>query len=425
MADTTAITSPSFHLQAGINGRTDPAYLAYRERWTGNPKRDVVDRFPIHLDLETTSACNLRCPMCFQARPETRPHYGFMARSTFERLIDEGTQKGLCSIKLQYRGEPLLSEDLEDLIAYAKQKGVIEVMFNTNATLLDPERARRLIESGVDKIICSVDGHTPEVYNPIRVFPNRPGEFETVLDNIRGLRRLREELGSETPLIRVQMVDMPENHAYVREYTAFWMQHGADAVAIEDKLDYFGEFVALSKSRAEADARKKVYPQFRCEQPWQRLFVLHSGKVTLCCGDHYHHFPLGMLLSPEQRAAHVADLQRALDNGTAREVDGFLQAPSSDRDREVKAVVGQRLADGSLGLVGVRDEYDNLVREVPDLESIWTGPELAEVRAAHREGRSHEIAICESCSLRDAAQAAFERGDHGREAAPPRAASGG
>ncbi|MDD9968296.1 MAG: radical SAM protein [Myxococcales bacterium] len=405
--ETTVMINPSFHLQAGCHERDDPAYKAYRARWHKNPANNVVERFPVHLDIETTSACNLRCPMCFQAQADTRPDYGFMRWDLFTRLIDEGSEKGLASIKLQYRGEPLLSDNLEEMVAYAKQKGVIEVMFNTNATLLDSKRARALIDAGLDKIICSVDGHTPEVYNPIRVFPKRPGDFDLVLRNIQGLRRLREELGSAHPLIRVQMVDMPENHAYVQEYTDFWMQNGADAVAIEEKLDYFGEFVRLSLSRAEAD--RAIYPEFQCEQPWQRLFVLWNGKVTMCCGDHYHRLPLGQLFMPDEQEELTAQLAHARTRGAAETRDGLLEVTPATRMREVRKLVGRLDSHDELSLVGVRDEYDNLVQARATIEEIWSGETLQRVRHAHRGGRSHEISVCASCSLRDAAHRNYNK----------------
>ena len=409
MEKTTVITNPSFHLKAGGRERSDAEFLSYRKRWSENPERDIVDRFPIHLDIESTSACNLRCPMCFQARAETRPEYGMMSMELFRRIIDEGTRKGLASIKLQYRGEPLMSSSIEEMVAYARNKGVVEVMFNTNATLLDEERARKLVQAGLDRIICSIDGHTPEVYNAIRVFPHGPGEFDTVLKNIRGLRRIRDELGSETPFIRVQMVDMPENRNYVQEYTKFWLENGADAVAVDEHMDYFSEFVELSRSREEAEKKVRVYPEFRCEQPWQRLFVLYSGKVTMCCGDHYHHFPLGMLVSDEQRAAYLEAVSAGIAAGRAEECDGWVEVAHKKHHKEISKFVASRGGQGQLEFVGVRDEYDNLVRAVPDIESIWLGMQMSDVRDRHRAGQSHEIDICASCSLRDATHRAYLR----------------
>ncbi len=47
-------------------------------------------------------------------------------------------------------------------------KGILEVMFNTNATLLTEKKSRQLINAGIDKISCSIDGYTKEFYEKIK-----------------------------------------------------------------------------------------------------------------------------------------------------------------------------------------------------------------------------------------------------------------
>lgn len=214
--------------------------------------------------------------MCFQSYDP--PKKGFMDFALFKKCIDEGTKKGLCSIKLQYRGEPLLHPRIVDMVKYAKDKGVIEVMFNTNATLLTEEKARGLINAGLDKIICSIDGCTKEIYESVRI----GAKFETVLNNIKRLQELKKEMNSETPIVRIQMVDTPKNHDQIDDYLKFWGAI-AEQVAIEDMNDYH------DKENKNFIISKK----FRCSQPWQRLFVLWNGDITLCCGDVYSKMIMG------------------------------------------------------------------------------------------------------------------------------------
>ncbi|MBU2562624.1 MAG: radical SAM protein [Nanoarchaeota archaeon] len=250
-------------------------YIKYRRKWEENPKKHIVGDFPIHLDIESTSVCNLKCPMCFQSF--NPPDKGFIDYDLFKKCIDEGVSKGLCSVKLMYRGEPLLHPRIEEMVKYCKEKGIIEVMFNTNATLLSKEKSRALIEAGLDKLICSVDGYTKEVYEKIR----RGGKFETVLENIKNLQRLKKELGSEKPKVRIQMVDMPETHEYIEGYIKFWKEIGDD-IAIEDLSDW-------NIQKEDYTALK----DFACAQLWQRLIVLYNGDVLLCCADHFKEMVLG------------------------------------------------------------------------------------------------------------------------------------
>ena len=122
---------PTFHLKLAKYEEQSAEYKDYRRRWNENPKNFIVDDFPIHVDLETTTSCNLKCFMCFQSFDPPKPLK--MEFELFKKIIDEGVKKGVCSIKTQYRGEPLLDRRMPDMVRYAKKKGVMEIMFNTNS----------------------------------------------------------------------------------------------------------------------------------------------------------------------------------------------------------------------------------------------------------------------------------------------------
>jgi radical SAM protein with 4Fe4S-binding SPASM domain len=262
---TESAVDPTFHLMRTKYEEDSEAYKEYRRKWNENPKKYIVGVFPIHLDMESSTRCNLRCFMCFQSYD--RPKAAYLDMNVFKRCIDEGVNNGLCSVKLQYRGEPLLDTRTVEMVKYAKDRGVIELMFNTNATLLDEKRARGLVEAGLDKMICSVDGCTREVYENVRI----GGSFEAVLKNIRNMQWVKKEMGSKKPIVRVQMVDTPRNHHQIDQYLNFWSEI-VDQVAIEDMLDW----------KAEEEDNTPL-EDFACAQLWQRLIVLADGDVLPCC----------------------------------------------------------------------------------------------------------------------------------------------
>ena len=265
MSEIKATVDPTFHLKIAKGEEESERYKEYRRKWNENPKNYTVEDFPIHLDLETITACNLKCFMCFQSFDPPKPMK--MELKVFKKVIDEGAKKGLCSVKTQYRGEPLLDKRMADMVRYAKDKGIIEVMFDTNATLLSEKTARALIEAGLDKIICSVDGYTKEVYESVRI----GAIFENVLNNIKRLQSLKKNMGSKKPIVRVQMVDTPRNHHQIEGYIKFWSEM-AEHVAIEDMLDW--------EAKEEDDTPLE---NFACAQLWQRLIVLADGDVLPCC----------------------------------------------------------------------------------------------------------------------------------------------
>jgi radical SAM protein with 4Fe4S-binding SPASM domain len=273
-------TEATFHYKkhTAVPQEQTQKYLEYRRKWEENPKNHTIEKFPVHLDLESTSACNLKCFMCFQSF--SPPPRGFMTMDLYKKIVDEGANKGLCSIKFNYRGEPLLHPNIVEMVKYAKDKGIIEVMFNTNATLLTEDMAKRLIAAGLDKLICSVDGCTAEVYEKVRI----GAKFETVLNNIKNLQRIKKELGITNPVVRVQMVDTPVNHGQMDAFVNFWSGI-ADHVAVEDMNDWHDkklETVLVSK-------------QFDCPMVYQRLIVLYDGTVTICCGNIYGKLVAGNL----------------------------------------------------------------------------------------------------------------------------------
>ena len=160
-----------------------PEYWEYRKNWTEYPKKMYVSDYPLHLDIETTNVCNLLCPMCPRTIQIDKGSYvdiGTMSMDFYKKIIDEGTANGLRSIKLNYLGEPLLDRYIVERIQYAKSKGVIEVMFNTNATTLTDEMSHKLLEAGLDSIFFSVDSFSREIFNKIRI----GADYDKVVQNI-------------------------------------------------------------------------------------------------------------------------------------------------------------------------------------------------------------------------------------------------
>ncbi len=254
-------------------------YRAYRTRWENHPREQIVEAAPIHLDIEATSACNLRCVMC--PRTEKLADGSFWKVQRFEiemykGLIDEAVAGGLCSLKFNYLGEPLLNPQLDEMIRYAKQVGVVDVMFNTNATLLDEDWSVRLLDSGLDKLFFSFDSPYKEHYERIRV----GARYEMALANIRRFKELRDARGVIEPLTRVSMVRMKDNEEEWEAFQALFTPL-VDAVAWVDYLDH-GRQEGDDRTLVPLGSREK---SFCCPQLWQRVFVHPDGVVTPCCID--------------------------------------------------------------------------------------------------------------------------------------------
>jgi radical SAM protein with 4Fe4S-binding SPASM domain len=260
----------------------------YRRRWEENPKKHDPGEFPIHLDIEATRACNLKCVMCFRtvkiASGEKFPE-GDMDFGLYKKIVDEGAQNGLCSIKLSYLGEPLISKDIVRMTEYAKDKGILDVMFNTNGVLLTQEMSRKLIKAGITGVFISFDSPYKDHFESIRV----GAKFESVIKNVEDLVRIRKEMDSFFPIIRVSMTVMKENENEIPQYMKLW-QPIVDAIGFGHYVDPHHQDKKANERRA-FQTKKKDF--FVCPQIYQRLVIHWDGRIGLCCADYDAEMHLG------------------------------------------------------------------------------------------------------------------------------------
>jgi len=283
----------NFHLKtqkvmSAWESRRSEEYKTYREEWNNNPKANKLNGFPLHLDIEATSACNFLCTMC--PRTEMMENKTFWKvenfdMKTYEEIISTGVPLGLKSVKFQYLGEPLVNKNLVKMIKYAKEAGVVDVMFNTNASLLTEKKSREIILSGVDKIFFSFDSPYREEFNKIRV----KGDYDLVLKNIKNFMKVKKELKSDTPITRVQMVLMKDNQKEWEDFQKLF-SNLVDTIAYIDYLDHGNQNKHEEKGVVELGSRKK---KFCCPQLWQRMFVHPDGVVTPCCLDSNREMVMG------------------------------------------------------------------------------------------------------------------------------------
>ena len=258
------------------------AYHRYRRDWHEVPASKTELDFPIHLDIETTTRCNLLCPMCprtLLVEKGTFNDFGFMTRAEYASIIDQGMGHGLRSIKLNYLGEPLLHKDVPWQIAYAKERGVVDVLMNSNGTALTEKLGRKLLQAGIDGLFVSFDAANPDDYARQRV----GASLGRVIDNLYRFVRLRDEIRPGCQ-IRVSMVmyDEPKWRDQFLALQVMW-RGLVDAVG----YSYFVE------RDDEAHGEHDAVPGFHCAQPFHRMFLKNNGNVTICCFDDKDEVVLG------------------------------------------------------------------------------------------------------------------------------------
>lgn len=255
-------------------------FALYRKAWSENPAKNIVADFPLHIDIETSNTCNLRCSMC--QIPFGKMAQGYMSKELYKKILDEVKDNFLPSVKFNFRGEPLMHPEIVEYVRLAKEAGILEVQFNSNGSLLTDELSKGLIEAGLSRIKFSVDGVTPAVYNSIR----RGTSYDVTIPKILRFIEIRNSLGKKLPSVQVQMVYMSSNSQEAADYIKFW----------EDKANRIGfsryrsNYNNIGESANVAPLSGKRIP---CPQLWQRLVILWDGVVLMCCGDHQMRNPVG------------------------------------------------------------------------------------------------------------------------------------
>ena len=179
------------------------------------------------------------------------------------------------SIKLNWRGEPLLHKQLPYLIRIAKDRGVHEVSLNTNGQLLTKDIAQRLANAGLDWLIISVDGVYKDTYESIRI----GGDFNLLIQNIINTRMLYDSI-KDSPKIRLQICKQPCNENELDTWTNFFKKF-ADKLRIGNLFDPQGK------------RGLRVTQPKSCNQLWQRLTISWEGNILPCPSDYMEQYKLG------------------------------------------------------------------------------------------------------------------------------------
>lgn len=240
------------------------SFLKNRIQWYLYPNLKYVPKFPVHIDFEVSSICNLKCPMCY------RPHRadkndGVMDFDVYKKAIDESAKHGLYSIRLSWRGEPTLNPRLIEMVEYAKQKGIKEVSFITNGFKLDSKISEGLTKVGLDYLSVSIDG-TYSKYEEIRY----PSKFDGMVNRLKVLRELRDDIGKGFPRIRINSI---------------WSAIKDDPKEYFDIFSPIVDYITINPDYDHSEKDTEINPNHICQYLYQRMTVMWDGIVPLCICD--------------------------------------------------------------------------------------------------------------------------------------------
>jgi MoaA/NifB/PqqE/SkfB family radical SAM enzyme len=209
--------------------------------------------------LEPTSDCNLNCKTCVRHSWEEK--LGFMEMEVYQKLIEElKSFNGLERISFWGIGEPLFHPQIAEMIKLASKLGIKTQMI-TNGLLLDQQKADALLEAGLDSLVVSVDGTSPETMADIR----SGADLQTVIDNVQNFRRLRDKKKKESE-IGIEYVIMKSNVDELKDLRRLAFKMGASFIFLTNLLPYTEDMSAeilysFSISRSQPEIRTEHRPE--------------------------------------------------------------------------------------------------------------------------------------------------------------------
>lgn len=233
--------------------------------------------FPPQIIIESTSVCNQKCIHCnHRIMERTKQH---MDAELFKKIVDEiAIIAPNTEVWPTFYGEATtLRETLYDLLRYGRDKGLTNMVLNSNGVLLERhDWIDQMLTSGLRRFIISLDGFSTEVFNKIRV----GGERDRVYASVEKLLDRKKEFGLEFPVIQCQFSVMDENRHEVEIYRQYWEERGAE-VKTRDMFSWTnsGDVVANNLDYETS---------FRVACPWamNTMAIHENGNVVTCAVDY-------------------------------------------------------------------------------------------------------------------------------------------
>lgn len=252
-------------------------------------KKPVQWGYPVSISFEPTTSCNLRCPECPSGlRAFTRPT-GMLQKDFFTDTIND-IYKDLLYLIFYFQGEPFLNPDFLSMVQYASKKGIYTAT-STNAHYLTDENAKKTVESGLDRLIISIDGTTQEVYKQYRV----GGNLGKVIEGAKNVVKWKKQLKSKTPFVFFQFLVVKPNEHQIEAIKQLAKDVGVDDVRFKTAQVYdyetdpnqliptIDKFSRYKKTANGYKAKNRLAN--RCWKLQHSNVITWDGLVVPCCFD--------------------------------------------------------------------------------------------------------------------------------------------
>jgi len=251
--------------------------------------KSSIKGLPISMAIEPTTACNLRCPECPSGlRSFTRPT-GKLTTGLFKKMITD-VKEHLIYLTFYFQGEPYLNPQFLDMVNIAAKNNIYTTT-STNAHFLDAPNSQKTVQSGLNRLIISIDGASQSTYESYR----KAGDLKKVLEGTRNILKWRKKLKSKSPKVIWQFLVVKPNEHEVPKIKQLAKEFGVDKVAFKTAQIYDYEkgneliptIEKYARYRSNGDGTFSIKNPLanKCWKMWQSCVITWDGQVIPCCFD--------------------------------------------------------------------------------------------------------------------------------------------
>lgn len=254
---------------------------------------------PLAIAIEPTTACNLGCPECPSGLKQFTRATGNLKEDFFQNVIDQ-VAKETYYLTFYFQGEPFINPKFLDMVAYAHQKNIYTAT-STNAHFLNDKSAKRTVESGLDRLIISIDGTTQETYENYRV----NGKLEKVIEGTKNIIKWKKALKSKTPHVIFQFLVVKPNEHQIEDVYKLAKELGVNEVKLKTAQVYdykhgnplIPTIEKYSRYKSMPDGTYKIKNSLdrHCWKLWHSCVITWDGRVIPCCFDKDADYSMGEL----------------------------------------------------------------------------------------------------------------------------------
>jgi len=260
-------------------------------------KKPVIWGLPTSLTVEPTTACNLGCPECPSGLKSFTRDTGNIKSDTVDIILDE-LGAHLSYVNFYFQGEPYIHKSFLEMVRKANSRGVFTTT-STNAHFITPQIAKDTVESGLDKMIISLDGITQATYESYR----KLGSLDKVLAAAKLLVQTKKKLKSRTPLLVFQFLVVKPNEHEIEAARELAKDIGVDKITFKTAQIYdFKNGNKLIPTKDEYSRYRKLPDgtyeikntlENQCWRMWRGSVITWDGKVVPCCFDKDAKYEMG------------------------------------------------------------------------------------------------------------------------------------